>query len=539
MRMFNFDETSRPCKRLVGGLALALAVTAGLPNAATAQEINSEGWTILRPASDTRFVFVSSSEGDDRNSGRSPAQAVRTIARAKQLMRSNAPDWLLLKRGDTWRETFGAWKNSGRSESERVVIASYGDSDARPKIICDGNNHGITAPYGDNVSHVAVVGIHFEAERPADGAGGRGVRWQSIGKDLLIEDCYIGNFFSNVTIEGLEDGFEDAILRRNVIVDAWSLSGHSQGVFINRTVGVVMEENFIDRNGWDPNIDGADADTFRQNVYIQAGVTDVVFKGNITSRAAAAGVQVRSGAIAENNLFYANPTAMRFGYATLEWPAEAATGSIRNNVVLGGPLAREVNEVFGLWTERLRDTVIEGNVVAKASDGQEPIAYTIGGIAKDVTFRNNVTFKWNRGTTGQALKTSAEAVGPVTVTNNFWVMPSVTSRIVNLRYSANMQFDNNAMEGITETTNSFAMDGSNMRFSQWNSSPNVGNDRITDIRFADEGRDLRKYAQHLGLTDEASFIAAARQISRKNWNPAFTGTAASEWIRAGYQVIGN
>lgn len=521
-------------KRLLAGLALGLMVAAGLPSTAEAQTYNSAGWTILQPAEDTRFVFVSSSEGDDRNSGRSPAQAVRTIARAKEAMRDGKPDWMLFKRGDVWNESFGTWHLSGRSETHRVVIASYGESDERPKIVVTDESI-IASPYQQEVSHVAIVGLHMEAHRPGASAS-RGIRWLSTGRDLLIEDCLIDGFKDNITIEGQGDGFSDVSIRRNVIIDSWSSDGHSQGIFINKVVGVLMEENVIDHNGWNANVPDAGANTFKQNVYVQRGVRDVVFRGNITSRAAAAGVQLRSGAIAENNLMYANPMGMRFGYPDDD---NISTGAIRNNVVLGGPLSR-YDAGFGIWTERLEDVEVTGNVIAHAPAGDtDIIAFTLGGFARNVLFEGNVTYGWNTGDTGVSLKTSSDENSNVIFRGNIWAPDTADFKVVYLRHPENITFDANTIVNIGAQDRVFRAADQTMTLADWNNLPNVGTDQLRNASFVDASRDLGAYARQLGFTDEASFLNAARQLSRRNWRPELTGTAAADWIRAGYELSPN
>lgn len=521
-------------KRLLAGVALGLLVAAGLPSAAHAQTYNSAGWTILQPAEDTRFVFVSSSQGDDRNSGRSPAQAVRTIARAKQAMRDGKPDWMLLRRGDTWNESFGVWNLSGRSVNERVVIASFGESDERPKIVVT-DESVIGSPYQQDVSHVAIVGLHMEANRPGASAS-RGIRWLSTGKDLLIEDCLIDGFKDNITVEGQGDGFSNVAIRRNIIVDSWSSDGHSQGIFLNNIVGALMEENVIDHNGWNDNIPDAGANTFKQNVYVQRGVREVIFRGNITSRAAAAGVQLRSGAIAENNLMYANPMGMRFGYPDDD---NISTGVIRNNVVLGGPLSR-YDAGFGIWTERLEDVEVTGNVIAHAPAGNtDIIAFTLGGFARNVLFEGNVTYGWNTGDTGVSLKTSSDENSNVIFRGNIWAPGTADFKVVYLRHPENIQFDSNTIVNIGTQDRVFRAADQTMTLSDWNNLPNVGTDRLHSPTFVDPSRDLGAYARELGFADETAFLNAARQLSRRNWRPELTAAAAADWIRAGYALSPN
>jgi hypothetical protein len=56
----------------------------------------AEGWTILTPSPDSRVVYISTSMGNDANSGMTEASPKRTIAAGYQLLRDGYPVWLLL-----------------------------------------------------------------------------------------------------------------------------------------------------------------------------------------------------------------------------------------------------------------------------------------------------------------------------------------------------------------------------------------------------------------------------------------------------------
>lgn len=60
-------------------------------------------WTVLPKAAQT--IYVSSSQGSDSNDGLSEAKAVKTLAKGYALLAPGRSD-LLLKRGDTWLESF-------------------------------------------------------------------------------------------------------------------------------------------------------------------------------------------------------------------------------------------------------------------------------------------------------------------------------------------------------------------------------------------------------------------------------------------------
>jgi len=517
-------------------LIAALTLSAGLcTSTALAQDLNEEGWTVIEPSVDTRFVFVSSSDGSDFNSGLTPSRPVKTLERAEEMVRDGHPDWILLKRGDTWNDGFGTWGWSGRSAEERVVISSYGDADERPRIELH-NNTFVKGRINDDVSHVAIIGLSIIGDRdPGDLS--IGIRWLSLGENLLIEDCYIDGFKDNIVIQASGGTYQNIGIRRNVIVDSWSTDGHSQGMYIKSGDGVVIEENIFDHNGWDPTIAGADASTFDQNVYLQTDTYGVEFHGNLSAHAGAAGVQIRAGGNASYNLLYANPFGMRFGYDELEWPAQAASGSIFRNVVLGGEISEpdRVTSGVGIWVERVDGVQVRDNVVAHFVEGGMPRAFTLNGYAGDVLFKGNVAHDFvNDEGQGYALKTSAEVQGSATFDGNRWFMPG-TGRLIKLRYSDRMSFVGNDMSGFSNDDDVFQVDGSRIDYSEWVDQGFVTNDTIdSSSEGSDEGPDLDDYANAIGFDDADAMIEAARAMSRSNWDHRLTGRAAATWITTQY-----
>ncbi len=512
---------------IVSGLLAA----AGLATPAIAEyDLNEDGWTIIQPFADTQFVFVSSSEGNDSNSGRTPTTAVRTLARAKQLMRDNSTDWMLLKRGDTFAESFGSWSYSGRSASEPVVITTYGDAEERP-IISPPSGHGIQTGYGREISYVAIVGLRFVADRP-EHESKTGIRWMSSGEGLLIENCTIEGFKDNITIQGT-GVFEDVIIRRSVIVDSYAASGHSQGLFVKNVTGVLLEENIFDANGDNPDVPGATGSGFDQNVYLQVGVTDVVFRGNITSNASGAGAQLRSGGIAVDNLFYQNSLGIRFGYAELEWPEQYASGRIDGNVFLGGQLRGTARQGVGMWIERFKDTVVQRNVVANVGEGVNSVAINLAGFGEAFLLQGNVTHNWSTDSAGHSLKSFIRAGTGSTIMSNVWSMED-TPKLVTVRYSENISFISNTSFADASSTSLFTIDGSAMGYSQWENNPLTDGESMGPLNLPDAGRDLGDYARYLGLADEQAFLDHARSMSRANWDSRFTGAAAADYIRDGY-----
>ena len=113
------------------------------PRVLLSVSLDAAGWTVVDPSADTRTVYVSSSEGDNSNTGLTPDDPVQTLRKGKSLIRNHSSDWLLLKRGDVWHESFGQWTKSGRSADQPIVIGAYGSGTERPWIQ-SGDDHGFS-----------------------------------------------------------------------------------------------------------------------------------------------------------------------------------------------------------------------------------------------------------------------------------------------------------------------------------------------------------------------------------------------------------
>ncbi|MGV6814033.1 MAG: hypothetical protein ACWA5W_03370 [Phycisphaerales bacterium] len=533
MDQINDITTTRPGTLNVGGrLVAAVALCAGLSvSIAGAQELNAQGWSVFEPSDDTRFIFVSESEGNDLNSGLSPMLAVKTLSRAKDLVRNDSADWVLLKRGDVWNEGFGWWDASGRSDSERIVITTYGDDDARPKLVIS-EGRAIGGKFHRDVGNVAIIGLDIEADR-AGTEGISGVTWLSTGENLLIEDCSIQGFKDNVTCQASDGQFVNFALRRSVIADSWSVGSHSQGLYVSNTQGVVIEENVFDHNGWNDTISGAEPTVYNQNVYLQTSTTGTEFHGNLTARASGAGVQMRRGGNASHNLAYANPLGIRFGYGSLSWPDQAATGRLEQNVVLGGDLPNDslLGSGTGVWFERAKDVIVEDNVVAQLDGGSVNWAYSFHGYAGGIEFLNNVSSEW-----GVGIKLASQVDGDVRVEGNHLNTPGA-NRILEVWHMNGVEFADNDLLGFGADDDAFFVEGDRLNFDEWASLENVDGDEMGQGAES-TSRNLDQYAQMIGFSDAQAFLEAARGQSRRNWDSRLTGRAASDWIRQGY-VAGN
>ena len=135
-------------------------------------------------ASARATYYVSSSAGDDRNTGLTESAPLKTLARASQI-EFGPGDSLLLKKGDLWEGESLLPKGSGTKEKP-IVISGYGAGTRRPHI-----RPGYSALYGIRI--VNAAGYVLSGIEISEVMGGI-VVWEENNYDyefLRIEDCYL------------------------------------------------------------------------------------------------------------------------------------------------------------------------------------------------------------------------------------------------------------------------------------------------------------------------------------------------------------
>ena len=373
----------------------------------------STGWTTFAPDANSRVVHVSSSAGDDSHDGSSPDQAVRTLNRGAQLVRDGQFDFLLLKRGDTWRnESLGSFKG-GRDATHPLVVSYYGESGPRPRIETGAfiNHNGATR------SNFALIGLEItdHTMNPDDpGYTGNprhsGLRLLGGGSNILIEDCRFR--FAGITIQDWSGGvYRNVTIRRNMILDVWapgtstSNSQRPSGIFAKAVEGLVIEENVLDHNGWNEDVSGAGANAYNHNVYITAHTqgNGVVFRRNIVTRGSSHGVHGRPGGLYEDNLFAENSISLQMGYDQAAALAAGTFAHAINNVILAGKrmdpnksTQPQTSAVWGLHVTNIgaADVVLRNNIVANRRDSGTNVGINeLGGV----TYDGNIQYAWGRG----------------------------------------------------------------------------------------------------------------------------------------------
>ena len=502
-----------------------------------------QGWTTFEDAIRERTFYVSSSDGRDSWPGVDPKRPKRTIAAAKELLRDGHADTLLLKRGDRFEGGLGQWKKSGRHRAHPMLISSYGESAQRP-VLSVGEGGGLMTHGGGGspprIDHIAIVGLHFLADRPKGKNDAAGVSWHQPGRDFLIEDCVFERFSTGLVIQAIDGRHENFRLRRSVIIDSFNTAGgNPQGIYVVHVDGVLIEECVFDQNGWMPGIDGAGADIFSHNLYIDTNNSGVVVRDNIIASGASHGIQMRSGGVCEGNLLVRNSIALMM--AGRSGPKKESAIA-RKNVILDGKNIDEENpRGWGIDFNDIVSGEISGNLIANNSDGGFPLPIMLNGDGygkhvHKVHVTGNVISDW-RGPV-QFLGGSA-SLSQIVFTGNV-----LQSRIDD---EPAFELSNRSAAGSISSHGNrifYGVDGGWMRIESKRRDIAWWLDELSDtsstrkrVSFDDSTRSVASWNQQQGgEASHEAFMKEVRKQSRSNWREEYTAPAVNRYVRAGFDL---
>lgn len=472
------------CVMVASSLMAIPAVAQTVPSS---PPLNAQGWTVFTPSTDTRIVYVSSSTGSDSNDGLSQSTPVQTLGKGSSLLRRGYPDWLLLKKGDTWtgdKATSGLFPNGGfplwqgRSSTEPVLISSYG-SGPRPLIQgwTSGGNGGIVETNTNwPMDYVAIVGIEFysyqsDPNNPAYTSTGSNLAGFIINNPanwILIEDCKLRFLGSNFSVSSL-------LLRRNIIVDSFSM-GTMHGFYSY----LLLEENLFDHNGWNAAVEPRSI--FQHNVYGQSSTQPaiIVYRGNISANGSDVGLRSRGGGLIDNNLLIQNGYGIDYGQADGTLPNGPGPFAVQNNVILSGL------DITGT--------------------GFTPVGISVAAVAQPISITNNLI--------AHSLASSSRGIAL-----NIPSQSAVVSKNVIVDWGAGAGAIYNSGTTATVTSDNITNTGSS----------------LSGLGFPDPSRTMASYASTIGLAGSLdAFLAAARLQSKDNWNPALMAAAVNDYLRAGF-----
>jgi hypothetical protein len=523
--------------------------------------LDSAGWTDITPPPGARVIYVSSSSGNNQNSGLSPDAPVASIAVGVGLLRDHSGDQLLLKAGDVWNTGLGWWRKSGKSADEPMVIGSYGVG-PRPELLT-GHDGGFFSGASDTtqVDHLAIMGIHFyaDARDPASAtysgpANATGINVLSKTNGLLIEDCEFQSYSFNLNIQQYSGPIENVAIRRNIIVDAYSNNGHSEGIYCNGITNLLIDGNVFDHNGFNDNVPGAGSDWFNQDAYIASNNTNVTVQNNIFAEASGYGLQARSGGLVQNNLFLNDPEGMTFGLVNgAHVTPGGVNGIINGNVFEGGGSIGNIALGGGMEVSNIRagyPTIISNNIFTQ-SISRAPAAITLTyGIGEtnpqdavginDLTLQGNIIYDWYRGihvdggfsAGGSGLK----AFNDVRVLqNDFQQIPGPVLTHDDAFYKEQETWSGNRYSSGTSVMVSGAK---SLPTQQWDQRNEPGG-QIDAVPYADSAASIENYdLANGGPGTMANFLAQVRQQSRQNWMPQYDTAGVVSYFQNGFSEVG-
>jgi hypothetical protein len=540
------------------------------------------GWTDAQPIAPfaqgksvtptgSRIIYVSSSTGNDGNAG-TYSSPLASITTAVGFLRDGFPDQVLLKKGDTWTNDIpGQLAVNGLSFNAPILLGTYG-SGPRPVVRVSGSTaaSGVISTSGaggggTKGNNIAIIGWEISAytRDPSNVAFSNtdaalspyGIRFLNNSVNLLIEDCFIHHFIVNIDCELGVGGqtVNGLTIRRNIITDAYSNTGaHSQGMFLDGNINVLIQQNLFDFNGWNTSSSispKADPTVFNHNVYIQTSNINVTSVENISTNASLTGFQHRPGGTVTNNLLSNNPVGFNFGYSG---------GKAYNNVILSssdiaqGPSAQ--SQGFGIDVILNGSSIlIDSNIIANSISSSAG-----GGLTVDTqSYTGNFTLGQNTITNVSGTHVNSEwPVGCLLTGANIPANTTIVSASgftgVNgpgTIFMSNNASGNGTASSFTTVPTQVTLNN-NYIFNQANSLVDNGNGTVKTNNVVDAtgannlgapepfpfpARSISSYAGTLGLTNTLTgFLNAARNQSRDSWNPSLTANAVNTYIRAGF-----
>ncbi len=516
-----------------------------------------DGFSTFDIGPDSVVVYVSEN-GDDAASGTSPNDPVKTLARAAALVRDGENDFMLLERGSTFRDqTLGRFK-SGRDATHPLVVASYGDSMALPRVEASDFfiNHD-----GQARSFVAVVGLHFVVTHsdPADAAydvGAEGVfRYVGSGQNLLIESCHLE--YGEIALQSYGSGtYQDVEVRRNVVEKAFHAdtcspgdpNGDStyrpSGMYSSHVEGLLVEGNLFDHNGWNEDVPSACATIYNHNLYLNG--TDVVIRDNVLTRASSIHIKLRSdvtgdmqGTVIENNYFVEGEIGVSIGGNSTE-PFRFASSTIKNNVMSDIGRSQPTTRTLA-WGVEVQDNdglAIEDNLFLNQHQSSVANSYALnvaGDSERDIGVKNNLFYRIQT----RALQVSAvSGHETITISGNAFVNPDQDSCLVDHSGSfASYSYTGNGYFSSAAAGSWFCLDAGRGSIDDWKATSGESDATTLDpADFSDPDRTIETYATSLGLGSTlASYLDAARNQTRLNFDPRLGAPAINDYIRAGFQ----
>ncbi len=499
-----------------------------------------DGWHIEVAATDSVLTFVSQAFGNDGNAGTSANAPLLTLRNvATYVPRDNYPDFMLLRRGDTWatdqiRRGNAQWH--GRSSTEPAVICAYGGG-ARPVITTDCTN-GYEGVYFWHPQHLHIQSLNIVGDTVGDAVNKMSAVFLNTPLDGRLDDCRMFDCAGGATIMGLDPGQPDGGTGVGMVVHRCQLlnanqavsNGHSQGVFADRINGLVITECVLDHNGWDMSRAGHEPDQFNHNIYITHDCGPAVVTDCVSARASANGMQMRSAGTCERNLMLSNPISIFYASALA-----AGAGTVVDNVCLD---SRDIDASnargWGIDLYDLHDAVVSGNLLLHNSvPGVNTMSIHMVGPIESTSVTDNIAYRWGGpisfGTTG-TITTLTFARNDIQHTGSLLATADTLG--------AGKAFADNRYYTTGASSSWVFLNGGVTSLAAWLSNLSDSTSSATQVStYPNPEIDMGDYLTSIGVTPGAdpiaTFLTGARANRRGSWDARYTNQAI-DYFRAGF-----
>ena len=508
------------------------------------------GWSRFSPQGGQNVIYVSSSQGNDNNDGLSQLTPVKTLAKGQSLIRSNHSDWMVLRRGDVWDESFGTWTRSGTSADNPVVVSSYGAGD-RP-LVNVRNGESAIALKNAGVNNFAMIGIHIRSYQEQNKKQEKGVSLPGNYQNIYLDDMFIEGFTGNVVTETCETCVrKNLVITHSIIANAYNPEGNASGIFITSTDGIKVEDSIFYHNGWnngnvsyDSTARKTAATQFNQGLYLSHNNTaNTIVRNNIIADTANGGVWLRRGGLAENNFFVHNTNALLVAIGP---------NTVRNNVIVEGVNNIDGDKVGGIETKPTNTgTVFENNLIVNAAKNTGSAFKAVGSFdfgygedyAKSLITRYSFTFKNNTiYNAGVGMNVGTRSVAGGDILGNTFIEKRNQAAVpvgyapvgacadlggggLHLTVAGNTFY-------CANSTNKYVVTNVPKTFADFSTAVGDTTNKESDVTFADPNRSINNYVS--GGYD--AFVQGLLNQSVDHWNEKFAAASLNAYFRDAFKV---
>ena len=522
------------------------------PRRLFAVSLDSAGWLVVTPASDSRIVYVSNSTGNDRNSGLAPSTPVQTLGKAVSMLRDGSADEMLLRRGDVWQDTLGVWWKSGRSAQQPLYIGAYG-AGARPLLdtgSVDAFDSGTTSHPEVNNLFIDGIAFHADGHDPASPnfnskATPDGIHLVSKTTNFTLEDCSLSDYVNNITMVNYFGPISHVTIERCIDTYSFSSTGaHSEGAFFDGVSYLTLQGNTFDHDGWN-NAGGGFATIFNHDVYVTAHSSGLIARNNIFAEASSHGLQARSGGSVENNVFFNDPTGLSFGLVNgSPLTPGGVTGDVTGNLFIGGRnISSSLPRGTGLEIGNTYTATVSGNLFTDNPTSQFP-AISVGyGIddtnptdaagLNNVTFKDNIIYNWGHGIwTAAGLQPLYP--GPKGLENVRFIdnqFQDISHELIlhgGVLNTSAEQWIGNSYNTVSSAS-PFSINHVSYAAGYWLSKIDKTG-KLASVVYSNPGATMAGYNSRIGL----AIITAAVSQTQQNWNTSYTAGAVLGYFRSAF-----